>query len=284
MKKLLLQLNRFETRDVVSVLFLLFVILLLPEMYNKHWYFKLPLLLIGGITFFMFGFKQYKVIFWGAVIGLLSLELFTFYYIAANHLFVMLYLGILLFFAHFFNNDTDYLPKSSAFLLFVIMLMGGFQKTLSSNFMEGTFLMDMFVLGQLFEFLELIPVVNDYFMENKKILFDCYKNFSETPNAQLQPLFSAQFLLIKTLSWIVFLSEILFAFAFFIKNQWIKQTYFVLVLSFILITRLETGFIAMLSLLLLAQVPQSGFMYHRAFYILIYIACISLILAKIGLY
>lgn len=283
MKKLLSPLNRFDTREWVSVLFLLFFILFLPQTFNKHWYFKLPLLLIAGITFALFGFKRYKIIFWGCILGLLCLELFTFYFIAANHLFVMVYLGIMLFFAHYYDKDADYLPKSSAFLLFVIMLFGGVQKTLSQNFMEGSFLMDLFVLGQLFDFLDLIPSINHYFVENKKLLFDSYKTFSEMPNVQLQPLFAGQFLFIKALTWIVFLSEILFAVAFFIKNQWIKQTYFVIFLGLILFTRLETGFIAMLSILLLAQVP-SQYLYHRAMFTLIYIACIGLILSKIGLY
>ena len=284
MKELLSRLSSYETRDLVSTLFLLFVLLFIPHTINKLWFISFPLVFIAGFILFYFRFSKYKLVFWGSITALLVLECLTFYYVSANHLFVMIYFSLTLMISHYFHHDQEYLAKTSAILLFIIMFVGGLQKILSENFMNGSFLMDLFVLGQLFEVTKLIPSFYEYFSENKDIIFEAYRNFDDSPEAQMQTLFPGQLLFIQVLTWTVFLSELLFALLFFVKNERIKQTYFLLFLFFILLTRIETGFIAVLSLLLLSQLPKEKFEIYRFAYILIYLVCMSMIVSKLGLY
>jgi hypothetical protein len=167
----------------------------------------------------------------------------------------------------------------------LVLFFGGLHKILSPVFLNGDFLNFLFVKGQLGgHILKKIEVFHAYFYHNYTTV-SAFSNHLDSEAAQLTIpfLFQYQDKLILYFTYFVIIFEFLLVFVVWFKNIKIKNILLIFFLISVLCTRLETGFVSILCLLCLAQLPSKTLNY-KALYISIFTVCILLIVFKIGLH
>lgn len=219
--------------------------------------------------FFIFSFVLIKgkdahgIWLWGIISLFLTSHLITKYYYVANHHFVITYMtwAVSLYFL-FPENSEKRLRIHFITILGIILFLGALQKALSNSFTNGSFFLFEMNLGHFFKPLKLMIYEWGNAVESNKNIYIDFMRKKPEPNqfAAMKEVVSGSEKIAKAGS--VFAIIIEFSAAAFI---WIKPnekaTHILLTITILSIffLRLETGFLALLSLMGLYLSPTNVF-------------------------
>lgn len=269
---------------LIENLLLVFILVFATGFMNHWWHLKLVLMtfiLIGHFTMLR---TKYPIAFWSVTLLLVSLDLLQYYFLAANHSFVLFYMTLMILIAHFYpKKQLRIIQINSISILFIVMLLGAVQKILSPTFMNGDFISFITLRGELFKPLQIAELIPDVFKENLSLIRE---ERTTIPNSELKIQLKTPFVgyekFVCYFSIFIAVFEFLMLPVLLLKRKMLKNTIIALFLIGLLITRLETGFICLLTILSIAQLPENEKTF-RLIYIGLFAVCLAMILARIGL-
>lgn len=269
---------------LIEDLLLIFILISCSTFMNNWWHIKFILITTLLLANFTTGRTKYPKIFWSITLVLTSLELIPHYFLAANHNFVLFYITLTIWISHFYPLERIKIIKlNSFFLLVIILFFGALQKLLSPDFMSGDFLSYLTLKGDLFKPLQIAKVLPDVFSEN---LAQITENKNSIPDAsrviQLAAPFGGFETFIYYFSVAVMIIEFLILPTLLLKNQNIKNTILLLFLIGLIFTRFETGFVALLTILIIGQLSILDKIFKFLF-VGLYTVCLALISVRLGL-
>ncbi len=270
--------------QLIEDLLLVFILIFSFGFKNQWWLLQFVLITVLLIAHFTKFRSKYPIAFWGLTLLLTSLDILQSYFVVANHSFVLFYITFLVLLTHFYPKERiEILKKNSLYVLVIILFWGAFQKILSPAFINGDYIALVTLKGQLFKPLQIIEVIPDVFSQNKTLINEFRKNLPNSNSfVQLKTPFTGFESFSYYFSLFIILSEFLMLPILFLKNKNLNNLFILLFLTGLLLTRLETGFIALLIILAMAQLPTSEKTF-RFLYLGLFSVCITLILLKIGL-
>ncbi|MBC3847818.1 hypothetical protein H8K90_15580 [Winogradskyella echinorum] len=248
---------------------------------EDHRIWKVPILFLGLISWFFFHKKTKHPIIWILLFLLLIFDLSHSYFWLANHHFMLMFL-VLIVISYSYHRQSEVLLKNVQLLLAFVILASVIQKITSSQFMSGNFNYYMINRGTLFgNFLNFFP-------ENHEIAKRNVESFialnATDPNLH-------QSIIIKNVNpnvrlisiilvWGTIILESIVAFAILWKpkSTW-THVFFTTMIVGILITRLETGFMALLAI---CGIFLCRNLKLRLFNVLVVLGCAALIITKYG--
>ena len=242
---------------------------------------KIPIIVIGLFSWLVLRQKFRHPIIWIVFFILLCIDLLQSYFLVANHHFMLIFivLSILLYKYH---ERSDVLVRNVQLLMVIVVITSVIQKLTSAQFMSGNFYYYNINTGSFFKYL------TNLFPENLGIMRDNSEHILALKNIDpnLYPKFTMQdavqnlALLSVVFAWTTIVLELLIAFAIFFKPNH-KRTHVLLLVMIIgiLFTRLETGFMALLSICGLFLCSTTKL---KIIYVIVAIGCVVLIISKIG--
>ena len=246
---------------------------------NRRW--KIPILFIGLLYWFLFRNKTKYPILWMVLFTLLIVDLYKDYFWVANHHFMLMFMVLSVLF-HYYHKRSDVLLKNIQILFVVVVLTSVAQKLMSSQFMSGDFYYYMINRGTLFRnFLKYFPESLEIAKNNAKNLEALHA--TDPNNKQsvvLNNIFPNLGFISLAFAWITVAMEFLVAAAILLKPKSIWTHLLLISMIFgILSTRFETGFMALLAI---SGLFLCSNLYLRLLYVMIAIGCILLIVTKVG--
>jgi hypothetical protein len=242
---------------------------------------KVPLLFVGLLSWFLLRNKTKHPILWIAFSIILVLDICTMYFRLANHHFLLTYMAFAVLMFQYYKRK-DVLLKNIQMLLFVVISASVVQKLLSRQFMSGEFYYYMMNRGSLFRFFfNFSPEISEIISANRDSLMALKTtdpNLKESivlngvfPNSGVINLYYAR---------ITVIVELIVGIAILLKpkSTWTHLIFIVMILG-ILCTRFETGFMALLAVSGLFLCKNSLL---KLVYVMIVLGCITLMITKIG--
>ncbi|MCH8534309.1 MAG: hypothetical protein LAT51_04495 [Flavobacteriaceae bacterium] len=225
-----------------------------------------------------------KSIFWGLVSCMIIPALVTKYNFTGNHTFVTLYMAVLFLIASFYKKFAcKILELNARNLLCIMMLFAVVQKSLSKSFMNASSVSFLNLKGGFFtHFHRFFPENQKIINSNNQLISEQTKSIDGLSNVvELTPVnwffeFNPSFAVGLILG-----GEIIFLLLLFVKNQYLRNTFFILFMIGLIATRIETGFASLLCILLFMQARKDHFVFQLT-YIGLFALYISLILSKLG--
>jgi hypothetical protein len=243
--------------------------------------FKIPVLFVGLLIWFLVRKKTKYPIIWIVFFVLLVLDLCFSYFWVANHHFMLMFmvLSIIVFNYH---KRHDILLKNMQVLLFIVVITSVMQKLMSNQFMNGNFYYYMInrgsIFGVFFNFLPDSLEVAKSNSENISTLYDLNPNNAKS--IVLKDVFSNLGLISVIFAWVTVVLEFIVAIAILCKprSTWTHLFLIVMILG-ILCTRFETGFMVLLAI---CGIFLCNNLKLRLLYTLIVIGCIVMMITKLG--
>ena len=243
--------------------------------------FKIPVLFVGLLIWFLVRKKTKHPIIWIVFFVLLVLDLCFSYFWVANHHFMLMFM-VLAIIVFNYHKRHDILLKNMQVLLFVVVITSVMQKLMSNQFMNGNFYYYMInrgsIFGVFFNFLPESLEVAKSNSENISTLYDLNPNNAKS--IVLKDVFSNLGLISVIFAWVTVVLEFIVAIAILWKprSTWTHLFLIAMILG-ILSTRFETGFMALLAI---CGVFLCSNLKLRLLYTLIVIGCIVMMITKLG--
>ena len=243
--------------------------------------FKIPVLFVGLLIWFLVRKKTKHPIIWIVFFVLLVLDLCFSYFWVANHHFMLMFM-VLAIIVFNYHKRHDILLKNMQVLLFVVVITSVMQKLMSNQFMNGNFYYYMInrgsIFGVFFNFLPESLEVAKSNSENISTLYDLNPNNAKS--IVLKDVFSNLGLISVIFAWTSVVLEFIVAIAILWKprSTWTHLFLIAMILG-ILSTRFETGFMALLAI---CGVFLCSNLKLRLLYTLIVIGCIVMMITKLG--
>ena len=246
---------------------------------NRRW--KVPLLLIGLLIWILWRNKKKRPVAYLVLFSLLIVDLFNDYFWVANHHFMLIFI-VLSVIIYEYHKSNEILLKNVQIIFVIVVLTSVAQKLMSSQFMSGDFYYYMTNRGTLFK------SVLRFFPESLNIAKSNAKSIHELqatdPNLggiiNLKNIFPNLGLISHVFAWITVAFEFLVASAILFKPKSIwAHILLILMITGILCTRFETGFMALLAI---SGLFLCNNIYLRLLYVLIISSCMILIFTKLG--
>ena len=278
MKSVIQKINAFSSLELASKCFLLFLLLYATRL-NSIYLFPvvIAVLLIGFINKSFFT-KSY---FWILVALLFLPNFIRIYFLKANHFFVMFYVVLIFIIAsRYYYSQSKVLQVNAKYLLALMMVLAVVQKFISEQFMSGETIGYLAYTGQLFRLpLLFIADAQEAISQNNTAINKAGLMIGERVNLERPFPFFEEFVTLFT--YLTLIAELIFAGLLFIKNKAIKNWFFITFVLLLIITREETGFISLVSILLMMQLGESQSIF-RPIYFLLFLISIALIITNWG--
>ena len=244
-------------------------------------------LFFGGLNF-LFRYKKEDVLYslniWVPIFLIFLIELVSNYYREGNHLFVLIYLSLLIILQVKVFKNTEILSSNIRYLLSIIMIFSVVQKILSEEFISGNYFYYMMNVGAFFKpiltFNQEITETIETNRNNIMLLEQVDPN--KLNSASLLNVIPNLKIVSITFAWLVVISEALLATLLVLKPK--HNLTHVLFIGFIIgtfITRLEVGFLSILTVSALFLVRAYSF---KVIYTGLTLFFLSLLIVKIGFY
>ncbi len=240
-----------------------------------------PIILV--VLFFVLTVKSYlsQSVFWLLVLLLFIPSLFTSYFHVANHFFITIYLILILAISSYFSSDRNRILRLNAkYVLAILMILAVIQKLLSEEFMSGETIGYMGYTGQLFKFpVWFFPEIKEAISFNNSQLYQETQYFPQTLKLEAPFPYFQKFSLF--FSYLTIIAEVVFAGLLFSKSKLIKNCFFAFFVLLLIFTRQETGFIALLTILLLMQLGPKRSIFKMV-YLGLFILSLGLTIVRWG--
>lgn len=250
-------------------------------MSQDHIQWKIPILFFGFLIWFFFRDKTKHPIIWLVFFILLLCDLFIDYFWLANHHFMLTFV-VLSVIAYMYHDSKGIIQKNIQIILMLVILTSVLQKLMSQQFMNGSFYYFMINKGTLFRFfINFFPESLEVVKNNSESLM----NLKETnPNNGQKIIFKD---LVPNLAYIsLVFARITVAFEFVVAMAilWKPKSILTHILIIIMIlgilcARLETGFMALLTICGLFLCKNIKL---KLVYVAIALGCITFIVTKYG--
>ncbi len=220
---------------------------------------------------------------WYIFLTILISDLISDYFVRANHHFLMIYVTILII-IFLRNAKLEDLLTNIKLLLVIVLLFSGIQKLFSPQFISGDFYYYMINTGNFFKpFLYFNQDINDIISNNKAQIADLgNSNPNDLKTVTLKNIVPNLDTISRVYAWFSICMELITALCLLWKP---KHTFthilFILVISGIFLTRLESGFIALLAI---CGIWLSDNYKIRAIYLVLTLVMFSLIITRVGFY
>jgi hypothetical protein len=250
---------------------------------GDHRKIKLFLVFSGLFLIALFVKKITQPLLWYIFLTILISDLICDYFVRANHHFLMIYVTILvIIFLH--NAKLEDLIGNIKLLLVIVLLISGIQKLFSPQFMSGDFYYYMINTGNFFK-----PIL--YFNQEMTEIVSSNKaqiaslgnsNPNDLNTITLQNIAPNLDIISRVYAWFSIGMELITGLFLLWKPKHIfTHILFILVILGIFITRLESGFIALLAI---CGIWLTDNYKLRAIYVVLTLVMFSLIITRIGLY
>ncbi len=279
------KLNRLSKTTLLSFGFLIVMLIMIPKMYSLGYYFKIFWIFVVMAMLAFNKTPKVQWLGWSICLVFIGYEISQNYFYVANHVFLLFYIALIGFVAMFYPYGSNKIIDFNAkMVLSLVLFFGGLQKIVASPFLEGDLMHFMFMRGELGNVLFSADFFQNYFIENKESMAEFRADLpSETTQIQMPLLIKNQHLLFYSFSIFVIVIELFLAILVWSNHQKTKLICFLLFLIGVMLTRLETGFISLLCLLLAVQIPVSN-QFYKLWYIAIFVVCNVLIMLGLGLH
>lgn len=264
---------------------LLFILLLVYVVStgDNHRGIKLPALIIG-ISFIVFFVKQItQPLLWYLFLVILLIDLICDYFVRANHHFLSIYVTlVVIIFLH--NDHIEFFTTNIKLLVVIVLLFSGIQKLLSPQFVSGDFTYYMINTGYFFKpILYLDHDIYDTVLNNKRQLLELKQtNPNEMGSIKLKNVFPNIAAISRIFAWFTIAVEIIAGLLILWKPRHIGTHFiFIMLILGIFLTRLETGFLALLAI---SGIWLTNNIWIRATYALLAIVFLSLMITQFGFY
>ncbi|GEM_PF-3254719 len=281
MKKLFNRIAANSSLELAAKMYLIFLIIFYVWISHHYIFPIVAFALLYAITNKKF---LQSPVFWLIISICFIPGLYADYYKTGNHSFVAFYIALLFLIAcSYKKHHKQILYLNAKVLLAIIMSFAVIQKVLSDTFMDGSSLSYLNSRGGFFTHLQ------RFFKENQNLIYQ-NKNLIEDQASSVEKL--NQSIELTSINWIfeynpslavvaVLLVEVFFVLFLFVKNQYVRNSYLIIFISTLILTRVETGFASLLCVLLFLQ-AQKDHSAFKAIYICIFCIYISLILTRLG--
>lgn len=266
---------------------LLFYYIVEVSLFNpRNAIYKIPFLFIAIVLFFLKQDKEYPKIFWASIFMSLGVDIIIDYTLIHNHLALFLYVISVVFLSNFLleNQKEKFLQRQLIWFFAIAMFFAGLHKLITPEFMNGSILSYYFVKGQLAGYIfEISPSFKEAIAFNK-LQANEFSNIDPLTTDYLlfNPVSSTFNLIFKYSSWSIAVGEIVIGvLILLIPNKRIFYYLAYLLILGILITRYETGFLALLTIMLLFIMPAE-FKKLKEFSFFFFLFCICLMVYNIG--
>lgn len=250
-------------------------------MVEEHRRWKIPIMFVGLLSWFLFRNKQRQSMVWIAFFALLSIDLYHNYFWVANHHFMVMFL-VLSVISFNFHKRKDIFLKNIQILMVIVLFTSVVQKLMSSQFMSGDFYYFMTNRGYLFgKFIDFFPEKIELIRTNTKSISDLTtSNPNLGEHVVLKDIIPNLGTMSFAFAWITVITELVVGIVLLIKPKGLwTHILFALMIIGILCTRLETGFMALLAI---CGLYLSENFYLRLAYVMIAITTLILIVTKLG--
>jgi len=283
MRNFLTKFDFSKSLEWASKMYLIYLLLFYARI-SHHYFF----IMIALVIFYVIIDQKFilKPFFWALTILLIIPGIWKGYCFTGNHTFVTLYIAILFFIASLFvKNKKQILYINAKLMLAVMMFFAVIQKLLSTTFMDGSSLAYLNHTGSfLTHFQRFFPENQKIISANKNLIAEQIKNADGlSTTIDLTPIHWLFNFNPKLAVSFILGAELLFLAALFLKNQYLRNTYFTLFMLGLVLTRIETGFASLLCILMFLQ-SQKDKIEFRLIYVGLFSLFIALILSKLGYY
>lgn len=264
---------------IQMLLLILSVYVFIMSQFNSIW--KVPILFLGLLIWFFLRDKTKHPIIWLVFLTLLLCDFWHSYFWVANHHFMITFI-VLSVIAYMYHQRKEVLQKNIQIILVIVILTSVVQKLMSNQFTSGNFYYFMINKGVLFQF------IMKFFPESLEVVksnSESYLNLWETnPNDGQTIVFKN---ITPNIGYISLLfAKITIAFEFIVamailwkpKKTW-AHLLLILMIFGVLLTRLETAFMAILASCGLFLCSNYKL---KLSYILIVLGCVTLMVTKVG--
>ncbi len=188
---------------------------------------------------------------WSVLIILFLIDLRVGYFKIANHHFLLLYTTLVIYF--YLKNWLTYrlVETNIKCLTAIVLLFAGLQKLFSTEFLNGDYYYYMINTGKFFTpILKRIPSFSEIINQNTTAIKDlALTNPNELKVIKLEPIHNKIKSFTKLFSWITISYEIFAAILILFKpKHLLTHVLFIALIIGVFLTRLETGFLTLLSI------------------------------------
>ncbi len=279
MKDIIQKINAYPKIEITAKCFLLFILLYSTKLNALY--------LIAIIFFLLFSFFVRQDFYkdartWFLIACLFIPNFISQYYLVANHYFVMFYMLIIFIIGSYYVSESHQILKTNAkWILALMMILAVIQKLLTEQFIQGNSIGFLMYFGELFKLpFRFLTESQDAIVGNAKFLNPNTAELSEVKN--LQPTIPFFKTFSKYFAYSTIIVEIIFAGLLFVKNNLVKNWFFIGFVSLLILTREENGFIALLCILLMMQLEDKDNSVFRTVYLSLFLLSISLIITRWG--
>ncbi|WP_299101705.1 hypothetical protein [uncultured Winogradskyella sp.] len=270
--------NHWQLTEQLLMLFAFIYIVVLANDF-KIW--KLCILFSGFLVWFLIGKNAKHPISWIVILLLLIIDLVGSYFWVANHHFLLLFVVLSMVF-YGYHQSNVILYKNVQALLIIVLCASVIHKLFSYQFISGNFYYHSINQGTIFKSLFY------FFPDSLEIAnsnAESIKELNETdPNLlgkiKLVDVFPNLRIITIVFAWMTIIVEFLAAVALLSKpkSKWTHLVLIAMILG-ILFTKLETGFMSLLSI---CGLLLCNHLKLKIVYLIVAIACLTMIITKIG--
>lgn len=266
----------------ILLVFILSMIYLIGTGKNHPWL-LVSLILIGTLLVLILTHKLPQIVLWYGLLAIFTIDLALNYFLKANHHFLLVYIILLIIF-YLKNGSREAFVDNIKWIIIIVLLFSSIQKLITPQFITGDFYYYMFNTGKFFK-----PVLY-FYPELKEITKS--NNFQITqlehtnPNTlkavKLQNIVPYLEVISRVFAWLTIALELAIALCFIGKpKHHITHLLFILLILGIFITRLENGFLTLLSI---CGIWLSEHQAIRRVYVILAIGFMLLLIGNIGLF
>ncbi len=218
---------------------------------------------------------------WSLFLMIFIIELTIKYFIKANHHFLLVYIIILLIVYHK-NRSWQEFVDNIKWIVIIVLMCSAIQKLISPQFVSGDFYYYMLNTGKFFKpILYFTPEVKEIIAGNYSQIIDLEQtNPNLSKSITLQNVLPNLEVISRLFAWLTIALELVIAAILFWKpKHTLTHVLFIILILGIFFTRLESGFLTLLAICGFWLTENLKF---RAFYALLAIGFMSLIVAQIG--
>lgn len=268
---------------VINLLFMLICIYIIGSSFSFS-FFKFPLILIGLVTLLFSRKNAFNIHIWYVFILILSIDLIAKYFREANHHFLLLYVALIVFLYLKDIYNFKLFVKNIQYLTIIVVFFAGIQKMISQQFISGEYYYYMLNTGRFFKsFLNLSPELSEIVNLNKSEIQNLeLVNPNKGTSIYLQSIDQNLKMFSIIFSWVTIAIELIVSVVlFFIPKKNITHILLIILIIGIFLTRLETGF---LSILTISGLSLSSNSKISLIYIFLTLFFFTLMITKIGFY
>ncbi len=264
-----------------AILLLIFSLIYLISSNINPLQIQLALMLLSIVLVLVFMNKMNQLVLWSVLLGIFITELTLKYFLKANHHFLLVYM-IMLLIIYNKNRNWENFNVNIKWIVVIVLMFSAIQKMVSPAFISGDFFYLMMNTGKFFKLiLNFTPDIQEIIASNASQIRELEQTNPNTlKSITLQPVLPNLDIISHLFAWLTIALELVIAMVFIWNPKHrISHFLFIILILGIFFTRLESGFLTLLTICGIWLTESRKF---RTLYIILSIGFMGLIITKIG--